>query len=1090
MSAPYGTGYSHYTVPVDMHEPQRPPRKMRPAPPPPAPEGYISLNSALPGRHAHNPPEAPKPAPKYESDGDASPIDPNVPRVYDHEKLVKSLGDNYSSSNASYHDHPFRAAEEDDEDDYKNVIYHPPDIDLLHKQQQQLMHQQQQLQQQKQYQYQQQQQQPQHYFSSPVQSSEKQSQLYNNQYQHSPPSTNQPYAYTQPIAAPTSAGRPTHPSTAHSYQSSSHSPPPQYGQQPPLSTSFGSQIYQAHPTAYPPSHASTSPPSVSSHYAPSHRYSLQGSIPPPTLQQNVSTHSLTNSINSAGNPSHGRRDSGGSTMSALQRQFGSVQLTSPRIDTSGLDPKTAETLLSLPVEDIPRTYLIAPLPNAPSGSSSIGPFRIVAVCEALNMRDKKEGILHISSHVGYSVSSNVDNLVQTHGTVFQHLATTTMFLASGFKSDLAKPMMRLAEKVMKVVQQTIRLPGARDSIGETGVEPCSLVIEKAMTEYVHMGNLTKLLRDVTGATSQTVDWSGGLQKINMPNSGRPLWCCQRCYVSFKSGNPPLGEHQPTLDDLVDYPEKSGVKSEARLDNPTTVEVYTQLIKNQNKMKQVVLNLSPEFFERPENKVATIFQANQTLFKNLARALADAQLTMVEIDGHQLRGASELMDNDNIYLHLRQIFACVSLTFVKFSNLPFLFREKLPGYLRVAKFLLFDGVLIDNDKAVTNMKKLIAENADMLHLVITNGHLTGSGLKVLCSSPKVFRRLTKLDLSKNKIDAEGIKELATSMLPLALDLRTLDLSENPNIGFAGCQVLVNTIWPGPSYNTTEKHLTTLNLANTGFTDEAVANITRAIEKSDGALAVVNLNGHRLSKPALVGLLTVLTKNSNTGTLRRISLSPAPDPRDPPGFLDYEFTQMLTTHLMLTHITVSKFSLAMVAQVVVTNKVLVSLTVDDAVCPSTDPNHERYLLSSFGALCQAISANRHLGELKLKSAWSFWTIVFPPRMPDETSAWESASSWMAMMETCLIQNTTLRSFHLRGVTNFEDEVANGRGGGGAASVHGSVGSTGTTSPSERKMNEYSQRIRGLLERNQLAYYASKLGVDNQLQKMTSFSKAFLN
>lgn len=779
-------------------------------------------------------------------------------------------------------------------------------------------------------------------------------------------------------------------------------------------------------------------------------------------------------------------------MSSLQRQLGSVQLTSPRFDTSGLDPKTAETLLALPIEDIPRTYLLAPLINAPAATgTSVGPFRIVSVCEALCMRDKKEGSIHISSHVGYSVMSNVEQLIQDHGTIFLHLASTTMLLASGFKAEMIKPMLRLAERVLKIVKPNTKLPGSPDGLMDTGVELSSLQIEKAMIEYVHMENLSKLLREVTGANNQVVDWSGGLQKVSMPGTGRGMWCCQRCYVQFRSGNPPMDERQPTLDDLVEYPEKSGVKSEAHLDNPTTVEVYTHLIKSQSRVKQVVVHLSPTHFELPENKVATIFQTNQNLFRNLAKSLAEAQLTMIEINGNQIRESSELMDKDNIYLHLRQVFACVSLTFVKLTGLPFLFREKLPGYLRIAKYLLFDGVLLDNDKAVTNMKKLIVENADMEHLVLTNNHLTGSGLKVLCSSPKSLRRLTKLDLSHNRIDAEGIKELAANVLPLSLDLRSLNFSDNPNLGYLGCQALMNALWPAPSYKPLAKHLISLNLSNTGFTDEAATHITRAIEKSEGALAVINLNGHRLSKPALVGLLTGLTKNSHASTVRRISICAQSDPRDPPGFLNYEFMNMLTNNMTLTHVSLSKFSLAQIAQVVGSSKVLVSLNVEDAICASNEVNYERYLLSSFGALCQGIATNTTLVDLRVKSEWSIWTLVFPQRIPDDTSAWESAASWMAMMEASLLPNTTLRSFLLRGVTNFEDELVSRVG--GPASLHGSAsGRSGdSTRPvSERKLVESSQRIRGLLERNQLAYYGEKLEIENQLQSIFSYTKSFLS
>ncbi|KAF8943778.1 hypothetical protein BGZ52_011244, partial [Haplosporangium bisporale] len=137
----YQRGPVSYSSPVDIHEPQRPPRKQRTLGtlgnlPEADFASFGSLNSALPGGRSPLHVKQPE-VKKYDSDGDASPVDPTVPRVYEHDKVVKSL-ETYSTSAAQYHDYPFRQ-DDPDEDDFTPVIYHPPDIDLLHHQHQLLL---------------------------------------------------------------------------------------------------------------------------------------------------------------------------------------------------------------------------------------------------------------------------------------------------------------------------------------------------------------------------------------------------------------------------------------------------------------------------------------------------------------------------------------------------------------------------------------------------------------------------------------------------------------------------------------------------------------------------------------------------------------------------------------------------------------------------------------------------------------------------------------------------------------------------------------------------------------------------------------
>ncbi|KAG0211236.1 hypothetical protein BGX28_008303 [Mortierella sp. GBA30] len=762
-----------------------------------------------------------------------------------------------------------------------------------------------------------------------------------------------------------------------------------------------------------------------------------------------------------------------------------------------MEIKTAEVLASLAFEDIPRCYVVAPPAIASNATGAYTPFRVTAPCQALGLSDRKEYAIHFPDHPGYSVN-NPEQIMKAHGTVLQHMANLAWLVSGATEPNLGRGLARHAEKFLKTVKQTSKVPAPKDTLDNaTGVEGSSLHIEKFMVEHLQMESIAKLMQEITGSGLAS-DWHAGLQRMVSPGTGRAMWVCPDCFSGLQTGRLLWNDEQASLDDLVSFPEKSGVRTEAQLLNSEAVEVYTQMIRGQARMKHVVIQLSPAYFELPERKVATVFAANQRLIHNLTKTLTESHLTMVEINGNQARESSELMDKDNIYLHVRRLFACFSLEFVKLSGFPFLLREKLPGFLNHAKFISFDGVLVDNDKAVTNMKKLISENSDMEHLALTRAQITGTGLKVLCTAHKQLRRLHKLDLSRNRLDAEGIKELASQVLPTSLDIRILDLSENPNIGTGGCVSVISAIWPASSHATKQKYLITLNLANTGFCDEAAQLLSKNIDNPQGIGSLFNLNlgGNVMTKPGLAAIMNCVSRHGTASTLRKISLSQQTNIQASlPGYMDYEVVHFLSLHPTLTHLTLSKLSLGIVAQTVNMNKALISFRIDDTVCSSVQDAN--YALSCFQSLCQSIASNSVIQDLKIRTPWSFWTLAFQSvaKPVDRDDHWDVAAGWMALLENSLQRNTMLRCFQMRGVTNFEDEliIANqsppslmssgaisisggsmGRYGGGGGSVASDVART----EGEMKMLVLSQGVRALLERNQVLHYGRKHGLEAQL------------
>jgi len=542
------------------------------------------------------------------------------------------------------------------------------------------------------------------------------------------------------------------------------------------------------------------------------------------------------------------------------------------------------------------------------------------------------------------------------------------------------------------------------------------------------------------------------------------------------------DEQASLDDLIAFPDRSGHKSEAHIYNALAVDVYTQMIKRQSRMKSVLLHLSPAYFEHPDRKVANIFSASQQLFANLIKTLTEAHLTVVEINGHQIRESAELMDKDNIYLHIRRLFACFSIEVLKLTGLPFLLREKLPGFLNHAKVINFEGVLVDNDKAVSNMKKLITENSDMEVLALTRAHITGSGLKVICSAHKNLRRLTRFDLSHNRLDGEGVKEFATQVMPTSLDFRFIDFSENPNIGSAGCTALLKAIWPPSAHGTRQKNLISLQLANTGFCDDSAIFMSQNIDKPEGIGALYNINvaGNLITKPGLVALMSVAYRGGSTAPLRRLMLSQQTNTNSLPASMDSEIFQMVGNHPALTHLSLSKISFGIAAEIVNVNKTLISFQVDDLVL--TSPQDANYALVCFNSLCQGLSTNSTLQDLKIRLPWSFWTLAYQGMGKDSEGQWEAASAWMEVLENNLRGNLALRTLQMRGVTNFEEELmlaaVVSSGGSIASGISGGRIAEIAKTEGEMRMVMLGQAIRRLLERNQVMHYGRKHGLEDKL------------
>ncbi|KAG0046364.1 hypothetical protein BGZ83_008464, partial [Gryganskiella cystojenkinii] len=842
-----------------------------------------------------------------------------------------------------------------------------------------------------------------------------------------------------------------------------------------------------------------------------------------------------------------------------------------------LHPDTAAALIGLPIEDMPSCFIIAPPFAATSTNGNFTPFRVMAPCQAILLKDGPHGpphhhALHMPEDQGYSVN-NPEAIITAHGTLLRQMATTAWMISSSVEPAFGKSLATHAEKFLKLVPPvekvtyaldppeidhsrvargaTVTAAGGAPSLSSASSirsastagdyvpkESGTVLIEKHLFEYRHMDSLARLMRDITGSRLSS-DWTGGLRKITLPlghqhrhgygyhqqhQETQTLWVCHNCVAGFESGRYRWHDQQARLTDLIGLPVFSGLKIEAKLFNALAVEVFTKMGLIYQKIspqkdsdpKQVVLHLHSTSFDQPERAAPAVFTKNQKLFESLSLALISTHMTRIEIHGNQKPGVTELTDASNIYVHLRRIFECYHLQIVKITNMPYLLRGKLSQYLGKAVDIHLDGVLLDTDMALTNMKKILVENTDMTHLTLKNARLKSSGLKTLCSAHKHLRRLVLLDLSQNILDADGIKELSNQVMPTSLNLILLNLSENPSVGPQGCMVLLDAIWPSDkkaSFETKQRGLKYLLMNNTGFTDSAASHLCRALEsRSPGVLHTLNLSDNQMTKTGLTDLMQTMERTSAKGpafsTLRRVSLNQyctAVQAQQQAGklFMDNEVIHTLSLHPFLTHVRLSRLGLEIIGQTIGLNAHLVSFIVDDAAVLGGGAiqnnnymlaarNSYDYAIMSFKTLAEHLEANRSLQELKIYlpqswSATSFWSLVFQSAIDSGDSraaegVWALAAKWMVSLESHLKENRALKQFVFAGVVtagdpeNEKDQEESLRR--DWDMVHNNGGEN--VSEDDRRMAQARLGIRAILERNMAMFYGRKHGVERLLQQ----------
>jgi hypothetical protein len=260
------------------------------------------------------------------------------------------------------------------------------------------------------------------------------------------------------------------------------------------------------------------------------------------------------------------------------------------------------------------------------------------------------------------------------------------------------------------------------------------------------------------------------------------------------------------------------------------------------------------------------------------------------------------------------------------------------------------------------------------------------------------------------------------------------------------------------------------------------LSQNIDKPEGlgALTNINVSGNLVTKPGLVSLMSCVYRAGSSSTLRRFLLSQQTNTNCVPASMDSEIFQMVGSHPVITFLSLSKISFGIAAEIVNVNKTLISFQVDDLVLNS--PHDANYALVCFNSLCQGLSTNQTLQELKIRLPWSFWTLAYQGMGKDMEGQWEAAAAWMEVLENNLRGNLSLRMLQMRGITNFEEELMLAAmvssGGSIASGISGGRMGDFAKTEGEMRMVVLGQAIRRLLERNQVMHYGRKHGLEAKL------------
>ncbi|KAG0058408.1 hypothetical protein BGZ89_001306, partial [Linnemannia elongata] len=127
---------------------------------------------------------------------------------------------------------------------------------------------------------------------------------------------------------------------------------------------------------------------------------------------------------------------------------------------------------------------------------------------------------------------------------------------------MGKNLAKHAKKFLKTVKPSTRVPALKDSNQDgAAVDGTNAQIKTFMINYLHLEGYGKLMQVITGSSSFS-DWSSGLQWIVSPGTGRNMWVCHDCFRGMQTERYIRNEEQAGLDDLIAFPDRSGMKSEA------------------------------------------------------------------------------------------------------------------------------------------------------------------------------------------------------------------------------------------------------------------------------------------------------------------------------------------------------------------------------------------------------------------------------------------------------------------------------------------------------------------------------------------------
>ncbi|KAI1316300.1 hypothetical protein EDD11_010143 [Mortierella claussenii] len=447
-------------------------------------------------------------------------------------------------------------------------------------------------------------------------------------------------------------------------------------------------------------------------------------------------------------------------------------------------------------EDIPTLFLIAPTFEEPLVKGPYKPIRILLPCQGPSTTTGDENAVHMTSHNGYVIKNPNDFLhnnkdaVKMVGTMLTYftraaaIAQGLLPIAGGVGGDSGAA---LTASAAASVAQTL---DNRAHLNATGLDTESLY-ERHMATESHQREALKILLRAASASDPTQSMTGELNGVVL-RGGRTIWVCKECYDLMLKGQPIQSDYHVSLSDYEALTRREPVLN-VLIRSSASLIIFTNALRTHPNVQKLTIRVAPEYFEAPSRSHPAGLRSIQSLFSDLAQAMARHSLKQLELHGRSRSGLIYVQMPGTVLkssVMLEQLMIVGMPLFLQGSLLPL--KE-----CRMLTRLTLDGVNVDTEEVANNLRTLILMNPGLTHLRLNRMSFSKVALDDTLLSDRnkdnrrMFKNLVQLSLADNNLDVVAATTLVTMAFKSPM-LTHLDLSDNPRIGNSGCRAILTLL----------------------------------------------------------------------------------------------------------------------------------------------------------------------------------------------------------------------------------------------------------------------------------------------------------